>query len=501
MTKSHPGTGSSGATPPPPGFLISPKVGLVGFLVMLGLAGVAYVALGFFAGSDAPNPETPDGSALVGGVPVGGLKPTIEYIDDGQLAAIDPEGTSRELQAELIHWFLAMDRKPISDREEVDEPEWAARILEEGVRRRMDRLPERVFGSLDNIPSVIDEPGPYRGTLVSVWGRVESVAQAKLRLPKGDRAVSRLRLLDHAGVAWVATVVAPVSDSVKVGSWVKIPGVFAKLWPNGDRPALHVFATRAPIGSFAPVSYDAPRVEWLEQVSDATPDGSTALEDVPFYGMLNYVRSLGIDGYRAARDNGSLEVADLTGTQGSKPLLDAPQNWRFRAVRLRAAPIHKEFVVDRSLGENPGNIDFIYRGYLVDDQNHPVLFMSPFPLEAFDFAGARMVEIEGFFFKRRMVQGTNGKRYYLPILVGVDITPIEIGPVGSATDPKIVLAVAGSASMLMLLAFVFMVRRTKRSDEAVRRRNVRRHHARRDSDAAGRGGVDDVSESVSEESP
>jgi len=472
VTKHHPGTGSGGIVPPPPGFLISPKAGLLGLLIAFGVAGVAFVALAVYVNDETTASSSPE-------VPIHGEQPTIEYVDDGQLAAIIPEEISRELQAELITWFQGMDRKPISDREQIDEPEWAAHLLTSDVRKRMDRLPQRVFGHLDNVPGVIDEPGPYRGTLVNVWGRVEQVDQATLRMRDGDREVSRIRLSGAAGLPWVATVAASVPDELASGDWVKIVGAFTKLWPDGDRPALHVFSTRPPIASFAPVSLREPRAEWLAQVHDATPEGSTALEDVPFYGMLNYLRTLGIDGYRELRDSGDLPVKDLTGTQGSQPLLEAPQTWRFAAVRLRVAPLHKEFVVDRSIGENSGNIEFIYRGYLVDDQTHPLLFMSPFAREDFDFAGARIVEVEGFFFKRRMVQGTNNKRYYLPILIGADIQPVDIGPVGPSAKPITVLAIVVLGSVLLFCAFVFLSRRSKRTDEEVRMRTVRRHQMRR----------------------
>ncbi len=469
MKKLDPGTGSGGPTlPPPPGFLISPKAGVVGLLVALAFAAVTYVVLGLFvAGEDSPSPAAPPP-----------IVPTIERVDEGELAAILPEEISRELSEELRTWFQAMDREPISDREPVDEPEWAAHLLSDGVRRRMDRLPPRVFGTLTNIPRVLDEPGPYRGTLVAVWGRLDSSDQVRLRLPDGDRDVARLALTDAAGLPWVATVTVGPPESIRVGDWVKVVGAFTKLWPQEGRPTLHVFATRMPIPSFAPIDYDAPRIEWLEMVRDETPDVSATLEDVPLYGMLNYVRGLGVDGYRELRDAGKLDVADLTGTDGSTPLVQAPRAWRFRAVRLRVAPLHKEFVVDRSLGENPGNIHFIYRGYVVDDQNTPILWMSPFGRDAFDFKGARIVEVEGFFFKRRRVEGSNDKPYYLPILIVTDIQPVEIGPVGPSTDLSVIVAVVVAGSVLMLIVFAFVWRQTRREAERVHARSLQRQSRR-----------------------
>ena len=469
MKKLDPGTGPGGSPlPPPPGFLISPKVGVVGLLIAFGLAGVAYVALALYVADD-------DASLTPNAPPV---LPTIQRVDEGELAALLPEQSSRELESELHVWFQGK-REPISDRETVDEPEWAAHLLGDDVRRRMDRLPPFIFGSIENVPRVIDEPGPFRGTLVRVWARLDTVDEVRLKLPDGDRDVYRLGLTDHNGLSWVATATAPPPEETAVGDWVKVVGAFTKLWPQDGRPALHVFSSRAPIGTYPPMHYDAPRVEWLEQVRDETPAASTALEDQPFYGMLNYVRSLGLSGYRELRDSGELTVEDMTGTEGSRPLIQAPQAWRFRAVRLRVAPLHKEFVVDRSIDENPGNIEFIYRGYVVDDQNQPILWMSPFPRDAFDFKGARIVEVEGFFFKRRRVEGSNNKPYYLPILVGTEIRPIEIGPIGPSTDLRVIFALVVAGSIVMLIMFAYVWRQSRRADEAVRERNLRRHARRR----------------------
>jgi hypothetical protein len=467
VKKLDPGTGPGGSPlPPPPGFLISPKVGVVGLLIAFGLAGIAYVALGLFAASD-------DAAEEEGPPPLPG---SLEHVDEAELAAIIPEEISRELEAELKEWFQApKGRDPITDSERVVEPQWAAHLLGDDVRRRMDRLPVRVFGTLENVPAVIDEPGLYRGTLVGVWARLDAVDEARLRLRDGDRDVHRLTLTDHAGLPWVATVTAPPPEDVQVGDWVKVVGAFTKKWPMRDgSTAFHVFSTRAPVASFPPVTHETPRVEWLQQVRDETPTVSVNLEDEPFYGMLNYVRGLGARGYRELRDSGALEVEDLTGTQGATPLVEAPQVWRFRAVRLRVAPLHKEFVVDRSLGENPGNVQFVFRGYVVDDQNQPILWVSPFGRDEFDFKGARVADVEGFFFKRRQVSGANRKAYYLPILIGTDIEPVEVGPVGPSTDPKIILGIVLAGSVVMLFVLARTWRQSKAAEVAVRERSAQR---------------------------
>ena len=69
-------------------------------------------------------------------------------------------------------------------------------------------------------------------SLVAVWAQVEGVEQATLRLPDGDREVSRIRLTDNSGLPWVATVTATVPETLAIGDWIKVVGAFTKLWPN-----------------------------------------------------------------------------------------------------------------------------------------------------------------------------------------------------------------------------------------------------------------------------
>ena len=93
----------------------------------------------------------------------------------------------------------------------------------------------------------------------------------------------------------------------QTGEWVKAYGVFTKLWPREGAPALHAFLTRPLRASFPPVNHLQPANAWLTQIHDADPSDPRAqrLEPIPFYGMLNYVRTLGPEGYRQARDTES----------------------------------------------------------------------------------------------------------------------------------------------------------------------------------------------------
>ncbi len=458
------------SVPPPPGFLVSPKAGIGGLAFAFVLLIGAFAAMGIYGmGSD----DEPESVTL----------PRIEMqnVGEGELAEILPEEVSRKLQDELFTWFRANDRSPISDREPVAEQEWVDHLLSGDVRVRLDRLPPRVFGGLDNVPRVIDEPGPYRGALVRVWARVDTITEIQLDFSGSTQTAWRLSSVDANGVPWIITCTSAPPSEVESGSWVKVYGVFTKLWPLADRhePAFHALSGRRIVASFAPATNRRPQLEWLEQVRDFTPEESEKLEDEPFYGMLNYVRTLGPEGYRELRDSGEIDVIDLTGSAGATELSEKPQAWRFTPVRLRVAPLLDEFVVDSYIPENPGNIEFVYRGFVVDDQTRPIWFITPFRKGQFDLQESRIVEVEGFFYKRKHVRTATGKRYWMPIVIGADVRPVELGNVGGPTSLTVVLGVVVVGSIIMLFVFLFVWRKERLRELETRRRVAeRRGHGR-----------------------
>ncbi len=415
-------------------------------------------------------------------LPPEGLEPELEHIGAGTLAAMVPEEVRRKLESELGTWFLAADRAPLNDRSPVVEPEWARHLLSTDVRVRIEGLPGRIFGDLENIPAVLDEPAPHRGKLVRVWGRVASSRKLEVGGADAAQPAVLIELAADNGSVWTATCVG--ASPPKDGSWVKVDGVFAKLWPLPDDAgtALHVFSTRAVVASFPPVAYDQPQVEWLEMVKDKKISDSQQLEERAFYGMLNYVRTMGPEGYRELRDTEAIQVVDLTEPRSVQDKLIAhPLAHRFRAVRVRASPLLKEFAQDGDVPENSGNIDYVYRGYVVVDGPLPIWFISPFPSSTFDFAGARRVDVEGFFFKKRWIDA-NGKTYWLPVLIGTHVDPVP--EVESGLSWQVIVSVLVAFSVLATVAVLIVVYRNRQELDAFRERQLQRR-AKRAADKTG----------------
>ncbi len=457
-----------GGAPRPPGLLLSPKVGVIGMVFAFAVVVAAFVAVGLWSsggGADAPTGDAGDVD--------------LQHVGEGDLAGLLPEEASRELQEELFAFARDAARGVIADDAPATDLEWTRFLLEASLRNRLARLPARVFPRIENIPNAREDPASVRGSLAAIWGRVDSYEEVDVEHPSGLRIGWRVRITDAAGAPWIVTTLHEPREEVTEGRWVKAYGVFTKLWPDEDGgPMLHVRLTRSLVPSYAPVTHRQPRLEWLEQVRDGKPEESEGFEAEPFYGMLNFVRQLGPEGYIELRDTENLPVADLTGTQGSTPLWQNPDRWRFQLVRLRLAPVHDHFAMDRYIQENPGNIDALYRGMLVDDQVHPVQFFSPFPQDAFDFGNARMVEVEGFFFKRRHVTGTNGKSYWLPVIIGTSVIATDAGPYETGTSLNLVLGLLALGSVVMLGLLIMSWRKGKRREDEVRRRSEERRMKR-----------------------
>lgn len=431
------------------GNVMTPKVGIIGMLIAFGVVVVGLVSLGIF-GDEEPVETPGPGSSI-------SLKPT----PDAELAALLPEESLRTLERELGEWFMAEDRAPIYDGRAEDEAEWVEHLLDYRVWRRAQGLPEYVHGTIENVPDALDEPAPYRGRVVRVWGRVEKITSVELELPSGARPAWVTQVVDQAGTRWTMTGLSAPEEAIQTGEWVKGYGVFVKLWPVDDFPvrALHVFLSRELVKTFPPVTHREPKTEWLEQVKDSIhdPEDAKELEEGPLYGMLNYVRQLGPEGYAELRDTDQLMLETLP---NALPLVDdGYERFRFQPVRVRLAPSVRTFGTEGDLPENPGNIDTVYRGYLMDDRNRVVMFLSPFGKEAFDFSSSRLVDVEGFFFKRRVVEPENRDPYWMPVLIGAATTPVATEHRG--VDEGVLITILGGGSVLVFLGMLFVIYRNR----------------------------------------
>lgn len=444
-------------------FAVAPKVGLIGMLLVFAVVLAGVFSAGLFT-DEEPVTATEPAAAV-----------ETRFVPDEELVGILPEESLRSLEAQFHDWFMAEDRQPIYDGRAEDEAEWVEYLLDYENWRRIRGLPEHAHGSLENVPDVLDEPAPYRGRLVRVWGRIEAVESVELALPSGARAAWITTVVDQAGTSWTMTGLSPPPERAEVGTWVKGYGVFTKLWPLPDRSvrALHVLLTRELVPTYKPVTFREPLTEWLELVKDdkLDPESAGQIEEVPLYGMLNYVRQLGPEGYLELRDVETLSIHNLP---DALPLVDENvyQRYRFQPVRFPAAVAHRTFGTEGDLRENVGNIDWVYSGYVLDDRNRFVRFISPFPAEHFELEGNTRAMVEGFFLERVVVDPENSERYWQPILIGTVLEPVPVETMGVDSDTVLVLVGGGSVVVFLLMVFVIYRNKQERArfEERWRRR-------------------------------
>jgi hypothetical protein len=192
--------------------------------------------------------------------------------------------------------------------------------------------------------------------------------------------------------------------------------------------------------------------------------------------MLNYVRTLGPAGYRQGRDTEQFKVYDLTSTAGAQPLVKSGLTYRFQAVRLRLAPSYREFAIEHVNDENPGNIESVYRGYAQDDQQTLIQLVSPFSRDEFHLEEARVVEVEGYFYKSRQVETNAGKRIWMPIVIVTQMTPVawdrELG------DPRLAIGIVAAGSVCVMFVFLLMLLRNRRERAEFELRQAERRSRR-----------------------
>jgi len=289
----------------------------------------------------------------------------------------------------------------------------------------------------------------------------------------------RIRIDDPEGRSW--TVVSPRSAPVGtvVGSWVKAFGVFVKLCPLEEgRVSLVLFTPRQVLSSYPPKRVEAIDPAWAAEVHDDTVEAAQrpVADDEAFWLLMNYVDTLGPEGYRAKVASGELKVTDMTGPRGSTDLAQKPALHRFELVRLRLGVQQQgggAFVTEEGLPENPGNIRSVVRGNAMDDQGRLVWVITPRPMEELGLGNARLASVEGFFYRRRVADPRDGRRYFMPVVVATSIRPVVIEASRSDIVPLVawtaLLAAAGCVGL-----FGYLTVRSRRQAQAAHRRHAER---------------------------
>lgn len=463
-----------GPKPGAPRALPFTKAGPLGLFLLLGVVVLAVAVLG----KVGSGPARKDGGTITEPDRMT-REPRVEVLTDGDLAEQYPTTVRGELETELTAWFAAPERAPIDDAADFIEPEWMAHLRSDDVRPRLARLPAWVYDASADAARIAAEPAAFRGRLLGGWGKVEFVEE--IELPSSPVVHGwRVVLLDPSGRPWAAlTPVRPPAEVVP-GAWAKAFGAFVKLRPSGDAPPALVLHCEHPvIRSFPPVAHDAISPEWAAAVDDSTLEsaGVRPGEEDAFWNLMNYVRTLGPEGYREQVRSGKLVVTDMTSSRGATDLKDQPVLHRFELVRLRLGIAQGDgaFVTEQDLMENVGGIRSVFRGYAIDDQQRVIWVMTPFPAETFRIAGARLATVEGFFYKRFAAKPANPEKppFWMPVIVAASIEPVDVSKAPSSVAVYAAwIAIAGAAACAVLWV-VLLVRSRRAAADAQRRHQER----------------------------
>jgi hypothetical protein len=483
-------TPSKGASRVPPG--TSPEDR--GKIILLGVGFLFCVALmtGLYVYTRSGPTPAPEQTAPM--VPAPAPVPPKEI----SIVPLFPADQAQEIEQDLLEKFgtlgKILDGVPAPDGEPFD---YLVDMATHDVRI-LNLLPEG-FARDPDVARMKDDPGAFRGKLLSVSGELLSLERSPWqgKVPQVEE-VRRGVLRDGRGrlfsFSWpVANHLEP--DAVEPGKgWVRVQGLFYKVWPVPDpaaagntAPSFHLVLQRAPDRSFPDLVVKDIDPAWMGQVHDADTQEMMKYDDEPLYHLLNLLGHLGQEGFEgwlkakqaAAPGARIYPPEDFTGRY--KELLDNPALHRFRPVRYTGFLL-RPTQLDRDIPPNPGNVERLWVGYLVDVDFAPAVWVySPRSFSAQGFKAEDRIRVDGIFFKRIAYQaaGKGPLKQAAVILAGRMVA----APPGKVFAKDLLLVVVG---LMVVVAgglgfLLFRSRKEERRDAELRRERLRK---RRPMDAA-----------------
>ena len=352
-----------------------------------------------------------------------------------------------------------------------------------------------------------EDPASFRGDPISAAGELLSLE----RIPwegkeEPFREIRRGTLRDANGRLFTFSwpVASPSEDDpVPAGSgWVRVLGLLYKTWPVEDpakpgakETSLHLVLPRRPQRAFPPLVVKDVDPTWMGQIRDSTPAEMTNFDEDPLFYLLNMTRHLGPagwEGWLKAKQESSpagtniWPPEDFTGR--FRELLDRPDEHRLRPVRYTAFLAKPLEVPPEWVRPNPGNVERLWIGYLVDRDFVPAVWaVAP---RSFVDQGLKVddyISIEGFFYKRVAYQprGSEGvpdiepRMMQAAVIVAGRITKLELPEQNVSTDLMLVIL---ALSVLLAVGLIWAVfqggRENARSIERRKEKSAKRKAAR-----------------------
>ncbi len=455
-----------------------------GRLVLLGVA--LLLVVGMIAGAfvlartgGEAKPAGPARDPLAVGTT--GPGPIVEFKPE----PLFPEEEGQEVEARLRERLAAF--KDIVDGVPAVDPAPFALLLDEVTSNaRVMNLLKEGFDRKADLAALVKDPAANRGRLVSVSGALLSLSREPFASPSGlVKEVRRGLIHDGAGrlVSFSWPVGNPLEpDPVAPGDgWAQVQGIFYKSWPVKD-PAggaevmtPHLVLQRRPSRDFPPVQVRDVDAAWLGQIRDATPAEMSVFDEDPLYLLVNLSRTLGPEGFEAwakgkQASSPGLRIwppEDLTGRY--RELLEHPDLYRLRPVSYSGFLVKPSEVTRGTIRPNPGNVERLWVGYLVDQDFAPAVWVyTPWSLVERGIKNLDRVKVEGFFVKRVAYEPAGGGRMMrAAVIVATRVTP---APLGTQPWGKGVLFTVLGLMVLLAGGLAWAIVQGRRDDEASRRR-------------------------------
>ncbi|MHC4470439.1 MAG: hypothetical protein ACYTDY_06435 [Planctomycetota bacterium] len=321
------------------------------------------------------------------------------------------------------------------------------------------------------------EPGPFRGRFTSTWGQVVEVLP---ELPfevagTGVETLYRAYVRTEGGRLYHITTYKPIER--EPGDWIQVYGIFYRTMPyeiEGEPvQALALLVAKDLKRAYPPIVVNAIDPAWGDQVKELTQEQAKNTDERPFWLILNYLKTKGLEAYRAKRDAGEIHLQQMG--KNAKPLISLPEEYRFEHVAAYGKVIQPELAIPQS--DNPGKIDAIHSAILLQPSEYMVLLVSPRPWEEYGFrVEDDYVQAEGVFYKRWVYMPSKGaEALEIPLVLVTDVRKIERG---SSVLMVALPWVCGALAAGLLVLFLGLALKDRRQLREFRERYAERQRGR-----------------------
>ena len=314
------------------------------------------------------------------------------------------------------------------------------------------------------------DPGPLRGRFTSAFGEITAVPEPVPYAGKVESVKELFPVVFRSADGGFYHVLSSTPIERKVGDWIQAYGIFYRLVERkeeGKEPvkAFGLLATKKTKNAYPPITVEEIDPEWAKLVLEQDFDQASDTRERPFWLILNYVKNLGIDGYRKERSAGKIQFQEMGDM--ARPLARSPELYRFQHVAMDGRIVRP--VPNYLQEDNPGKIRKFSNATLVQPTRYLVQLVTPIDWTDYGFAvGEDFVRVEGIFYKRWQYQPEGSTvAHEIPLVIVTDVIPYRQPESGTM---RIVQYLMVGAAVLIIIAFLSFALRDAKARAAFRER-------------------------------